>query len=97
MGDSMGVVLFAPFLLLIATTRSSPRPTRPQWLEATILLLVLVGASTGPFISHFPLTYLISPPVIWAALRFSRLGAATPFGPAAAQLLYLLQREFHRP
>ncbi|MFZ0178769.1 MAG: MASE1 domain-containing protein [Candidatus Dormiibacterota bacterium] len=76
-GDSMGVVLFAPFLLLVATTRPMPRPTRAQGLEAAILLLVLVGASAGAFISHFPLTYLIFPPVIWAAVRFSRLGAAT--------------------
>jgi signal transduction histidine kinase len=76
-GDSMGVVLFAPFLLLLATTRSLPRPTRAQWLEAAVLLLVLIGASAGAFISHFPLTFLIFPPVIWAAVRFSRLGAAT--------------------
>ena len=76
-GDSMGVVLFAPFLLLVATTRPLPRPTRAQGLEAAVLLLVLVGASAGAFISHFPLTYLIFPPVIWAAVRFSRLGAGT--------------------
>jgi signal transduction histidine kinase len=76
-GDSMGVVLFAPFLLLVATTRSWPRPTRGQWLEAAVLLLVLVGASAAASISRFPLTYLIFPAVIWAAVRFSRLGAAT--------------------
>ena len=29
------------------------------------------------FSSHFPLTFLIFPPAIWAAVRFSRLGAAT--------------------
>ena len=75
-GDSMGVVLFAPFLLLVATTRRLPHLSRSRWLEAAVLLLVLVGASSGAFISHFPLTYLIFPPVIWAAVRFSRLGAA---------------------
>lgn len=75
-GDSMGVVLFGPVLLLVATTRSVPRPTRANGLEAGVLLLVLVGASAGAFVSNFPLTYLIFPPIIWAALRFSRLGAA---------------------
>jgi integral membrane sensor domain MASE1 len=64
-GDSMGVVLFAPFLLLVATTRRLPRLSRSRWLEAAVLLLVLFGASAGAFISHFPLTYLIFPPVIW--------------------------------
>jgi signal transduction histidine kinase len=76
-GDSMGVVLFAPFLLLVASTRRLPRLSRSRWLEAAVLLLVLIGASAGAFVSHFPLTYLIFPPVIWAAVRFSRLGAAT--------------------
>jgi signal transduction histidine kinase/CheY-like chemotaxis protein len=73
----MGVVLLTPFLLLITTV---PRPFAVfsrRRVEAGALFLVLGIVAAAAFTSRFPIPYLIFPPVVWAALRFSRLGAAT--------------------
>jgi len=44
--------------------------------EAPVLLATLVGVSILVFSRDLPLTYLIFPPLIWAALRFRQLEAS---------------------
>src|SRR3954469_12100740 len=74
LGDMGGDLLVAPFLLVVASGARLPR--RPGSVaEACTLLLALVGLSLLLFSQDTPLTYLIFPPLIWAALRFRQLGA----------------------
>src|SRR3954468_8923222 len=68
LGDLGGDLLVAPLLLVLA---SGARPGRdPRRIgEAMLLLATLVGAGILVFSRDVPLTYLIFPPLIWAALR----------------------------
>jgi PAS domain S-box-containing protein len=76
LGDMGGDLLVAPFLLVLASGARLDR--RPGIVpEAGVLLSVLVGLSLLIFSRDSPLTYLIFPPLIWAALRFRQLGATT--------------------
>jgi PAS domain S-box-containing protein len=75
LGDMGGDLLVAPVLLVAASgarLRYSPR----QLAEAVLLLATLVGVSILVFSRDVPLTYLIFPPLTWAALRFRQLEAA---------------------
>jgi PAS domain S-box-containing protein len=74
LGDMAGDLLVAPFLLVLASTR--PRMLQPgRLVEACVLMGVLIGISLLVFSEDAPYTYLIFPPLIWAALRFRQLGA----------------------
>ena len=84
LGDAMGVVLFAPFLLLVAHVLPVRRLPRRRVTEAGVLIVILAGISVAAFSSSFPLAFLVFPPVLWAAVRFSRLGAATAVVVASA-------------
>ena len=82
LGDSMGVIVVAPVLLLGWTTWSS-RETAWRAAEAVglLTLLILMGGSVFGGVldrtaSIYPLAYLLFPPVIWAALRFGPRGAS---------------------
>jgi PAS domain S-box-containing protein len=75
LGDVGGDLLVAPFLLVLA---SRPRlDLRPERIaEAIALVVTLVGISLLVFTRDTPLTFLMFPPLIWAALRFRQIGAA---------------------
>ncbi len=75
LGDLGGDLLVAPVLLVLA---SGARPSRDRgrMAEAALLLATLVGVSILVFSRDLPLTYLIFPPLIWAALRFRQLEAS---------------------
>jgi PAS domain S-box-containing protein len=74
LGDMGGDLLVAPFLLVLASgVRPIRRPARVA--EACALLCTIVALSLLIFSRAAPLTYLIFPPLIWAALRFRQLGA----------------------
>jgi PAS domain S-box-containing protein len=76
-GDAMGDLLVAPMLLVWSVQRRR-RVRRGELLEAAALLLGLVGISLVVFVAglwRYP--YLLFPLLIWAALRFRQLGAAT--------------------
>ena len=75
LGDMGGDLLVAPFLLVLA---SRPRlDLRPERIvEAIALLATLVGVSLLVFTRDTPLTFMMFPPLIWAALRFKQIGAS---------------------
>jgi PAS domain S-box-containing protein len=83
LGDAMGVLLLAPFLMVWATTR--PRVPRLRTLVeggCVLAALALAGqvAFTGGFGGLVPepgLGYLVFPLAMWAALRLGLRGATT--------------------
>jgi PAS domain S-box-containing protein len=74
LGDMGGDLLVAPLLLVLASGQGLAL-RREQVAEACTLLGVLIGLSLLIFSRGSPLSYLIFPPLIWAALRFRQLGA----------------------
>jgi len=80
-GDAIGVILFAPAILLIAK-REAAAASRRQWLEIVGFAAVLVTLSELVFAyptviaaAHLPLEYVVVPLLVYAALRFGRVGA----------------------
>jgi signal transduction histidine kinase len=74
LGDFSGVLIVFP--LAVAWYR----PARGDWsrgraIEAGVVLSAVIGLSALAFHSHSPLTYLVYPALIWAALRFEQRGA----------------------
>ena len=83
-GDAMGDLLVAPFILSwAAPIRLSRRPSR--WLEAASCAVSLAFMSMIVFRNLFPVraidlargTYAIIPVLIWAAIRFEQRGTTT--------------------
>jgi signal transduction histidine kinase len=83
LGDMMGDLILAP-LLFIILGRKIYRCISERPVEALLLFIVSVAASVFIFISPnsnsspgFPLPYLTFPLIIWAAIRFTEVGAVT--------------------
>ena len=74
LGDMSGDLLVAPLLFVLASG-VRPRLSRPRAIEAALVLCAVVGAGLVILSEDSPRTYLIFPPLIWAALRFRQLGA----------------------
>nr|WP_238363249.1 MASE1 domain-containing protein [Actinopolymorpha pittospori] len=74
MGSAIGVLLLAPFLLTIRHPRLPPGASP---VEAAGLLVVTVVVMALVSRSSISLLFLAYPLLIWAALRFQALGAAT--------------------
>jgi len=76
-GDAMGALIVAPFLLVWLT--AAPRKIeRAKALEGLALLAVLVGLSSVVFLAglwRYP--HLLFPLLVWAPLRFRQPGAVT--------------------
>ena len=90
-GDGVGVILIAPFLLTLKDWFKTGWWREPDWRElpAFVLVLVLVtGLSLGLIIeTKLPLPlFMVLPVLVWGALRFSRhvviLGALLVSGAA---------------
>jgi integral membrane sensor domain MASE1/anti-sigma regulatory factor (Ser/Thr protein kinase) len=76
LGDMSGDLLVAPFLFVLAS-RPALRLTRRRLAEAGALLCVLVGLALIVFFGTGLRTYIVFPPLIWAAYRFGHVGAAS--------------------
>lgn len=76
-GDAAGALMVAP-LLLVAWTSAKRWPDRRRLLEAGLLLASLCAVSAVVFLGDaWQYPYLVFPFLLWAALRFRQLGAAT--------------------
>ncbi|WP_223837959.1 MASE1 domain-containing protein [Streptomyces venezuelae] len=76
-GDAMGILVVTPFLLVLRTARWPARAGPGRWLEAAALafgtVFTTLVATRTPESS---LLFLVSPFLIWAAIRFRLAGAA---------------------
>ena len=79
LGDMGGDLLVAPFLMVVVTIwrRHDFPVTTARVVEAVALTAVLAGVSVLAFSGNVPITYVVFPPLIWAALRFRQIGATT--------------------
>jgi diguanylate cyclase (GGDEF)-like protein len=74
-GDTMGVLLIAPFLLSV---RSYTWPTRIAWrrcLEFALLFAALAFVAHLVFMSRLQIEYLVFPLLVWSAVRLGQRGA----------------------
>jgi integral membrane sensor domain MASE1 len=76
LGDMGGDLVVAP-ALLVAATQWPFRRAPGRVLEAAVLAVVVGGAGVLAFRTTTGLTYLVFPPLIWAAMRFWQPGAVS--------------------
>jgi PAS domain S-box-containing protein len=77
-GDAVGILLVAPILLVLSDAWKEARPPRARILEGAVLLAAVAAVSAVVFLAgawRYP--YVIFPFLLWAALRFRQVGAAT--------------------
>jgi len=82
LGDAVGDIVIAPFLILWIGVKPTPVWSRKQLIEAIglglVTALVTLALFGGVFPSrHYPLTVLLWPVMIWVAFRFGPREAAT--------------------
>ncbi|MEV0490617.1 MASE1 domain-containing protein [Streptomyces atratus] len=76
-GDAMGVLVVAPFLLILREARWPRGVTLLRWAEAGVLLLGTLAVTLLATVGRPSLLFLVFPFLIWAAFRFERAGAAS--------------------
>lgn len=74
-GDAMGVLVFAPVLLVLREPRPAWTGSPLRWLELGALLTGAVVSMTVA-LDRFPILFIAFPFLVWAALRFRHAGAA---------------------
>jgi PAS domain S-box-containing protein len=86
LGDSIGVILFAPFVLVMVGWRSYPARTNLVEFGAWLALTLVVGGVA--FSEATALPVLLVPMLVWAAMRFGvRGGVSAILGVAAIGLV----------
>ena len=92
LGDASGALIVLPLALAWAT------PARGDWwrrraLETALVLVMVAGVSELVLRYSEPLTYLVFPPLIWAALRLGPRGATLAVGVAAGFAIWETTRQ----
>jgi signal transduction histidine kinase len=92
LGDASGALIVLPLALAWAT------PPRGEWwrhraLETAVVLVLVAGVSELALRYDEPLTYLMFPPLIWAALRLGSRGATLAVGVAAGFAIWETTRQ----
>jgi two-component system NtrC family sensor kinase len=73
-GNAISLLVFLPVLLV--WQRVPPmRWQRQKWLEALLLLSLLMGTGKLAFWDNYPVQYMMLPCLWWAAFRFGQHGA----------------------
>jgi PAS domain S-box-containing protein len=79
LGDAMGALVVAPLLFVWSGRRVQPQGGIAEALAVLIVVGALSFAVFGPVfeLTLINFSYLVFPPLIWAAVRFGPQGAAT--------------------
>lgn len=95
-GDVIGITVVTPFVLLLMTRQRLLKPTAEMLAPLALLFgaLVLVFGFEGT--QRLQMFYLLFPPVIWAAFRFSLQGVAWALVLTQIGLLLAIQLSGHR-
>jgi PAS domain S-box-containing protein len=82
-GDALGALVLCPLILAWFPPRGPVLPF-PRFVEAIVLVVILVGAAGvnfgdwfGPALGRYVRPYYIFPVLIWASLRFELRGATS--------------------
>lgn len=76
-GDATGVLIVAPLALAVLQNWDDRwQLSTAQWVEICILGLIFLGVAALSLNHYLSFTYIIVPPLIWAAVRFEFKGAA---------------------
>jgi integral membrane sensor domain MASE1 len=77
LGDAVGIVVFAPFILTLVHLRRMPRPTCRELAEVGLIGVTFVTVSSVLFLMRHPRIdpYMIFPILMWATIRFGIAGA----------------------
>jgi len=73
-GDCVGILVFAPPILVWLRNRWSFSLSRREFFEALALGACAVGVTSMVFLGGVPAAYLMFPLAIWAAVRFGQPG-----------------------
>jgi signal transduction histidine kinase len=87
-GDSAGALVVLPLILVWARFRPGRWHTA-RVLEATAVVAAVVGLSASVLASPQPISYLVFPALIWAAVRFGPRGATLAVFCAAGMAVWL--------
>jgi signal transduction histidine kinase len=74
-GDSAGALVVLPLVIVWAGFRPAAWPNPGRMLEATAMVAAVIGLSAIVLASPRPVSYLVFPALIWAAVRFGQRGA----------------------
>jgi signal transduction histidine kinase len=80
LGDTSGALVVLPLILVwgpfLQRARASRRlPSRDRALEAAVVAAAVIGLSILSLSTDRPVSYVVFPALIWAALRFGQPGA----------------------
>jgi signal transduction histidine kinase len=92
LADACGSLVAMP--LVLAWTQPPPRPWpgRAIW-EAPLVFVAVVALSAASLSAALPLSYMVFPALIWAALRFGPRGATLAVAVAAAMTVAITARD----
>jgi integral membrane sensor domain MASE1 len=74
LGDSLGVYVFTPLIVIWATQRPTVRLSEYGW-EAGLMLIALMALGLLTFAKDYPLLHLFIPLTLWTTYRFRLHGA----------------------